>query len=98
MVMSFQKLLKVMRSVIQATQGSFLHTVAEIRLSSEPLPLIRPLIRMPPDHLPLEVSWWVRLGGDPRADAEVSGGVLYLLWPESWSWKMLIGRGTSGEP
>jgi len=31
------------------------------------------LIRMPPGH--------VRLGGDPGADPEPAGGIIYLIWP-----------------
>ena len=39
------------------------------------------LIRMPPALLPLEVFGHVRLGGDPEADPEPAGGIIYLIWP-----------------
>lgn len=39
------------------------------------------LVRMPPGHLPREVSWLVQLGEDLREGPEAGGEILPPLWP-----------------
>lgn len=53
------------------------------------------------EHLPLEVFWVCPTGGRPRGRPKTrwQDYVIHLVWEHlRRSWKILLGRGTSGLP
>jgi len=72
---------------------------------------VEPLLLL---HVKRSQLWWfrhlirmirqVRLEGDPGADPEPAGQIIYLIWPGNASgsprrsWKVLLGRRKSGGP